>query len=335
VHSGTLTLLFTDIEGSTQRWERHRAAMPEAVRRHDELVRAAIESRGGYVFKTVGDAFCAVFTRPDDAVNACLDAKRKLEAEDFSAVEGIAVRMALHAGVTVERDNDYFGPTVNRVARLLSIGHGGQILVSGVTSELLQGELPELVTLVDRGSHRLKDLTRPEQVYQVLAPDLRHDFPPLRSLDFFPNNLPLETTSFVGRDREVADVVAQLNKHRVVTLVGSGGIGKTRVSLHAAAQVLEEHRDGVWFIELAPLTEGSFIPEAVAAALGVRLPNNVAPLKALVAALRPMRILIVFDNCEHLVAESAEVIAAIVRSCPDVRVLATSRQRLGIAGEAI
>ena len=309
--------------------------MPEAVQRHDELMRAAIEGLGGHVFKTVGDAFCAVFPRPDDAVSACLDAQRKLAAEDFSAVDGIQVRMALHTGVTVERDGDYFGPTVNRVARLLSIGHGGQVLVSGVTSELVQGELPELVTLEDRGSHRLKDLTRPEQVYQLLAPDLRHDFPPLRSLNFFPNNLPLETTSFVGRDAEVADVVALLVKHRLVTLVGSGGVGKTRAALHVAAQVLEQYRDGAWSVELAPLTDGSFIPNEIAAAIGLRLGGNVDSVTALVAALRSMRCLLVLDNCEHLVSESAAIAAAIVHGCPDVHILATSRQGLAIAGEAI
>lgn len=309
--------------------------MADAVRRHDELMREAIEGRGGYVFKTVGDAFCATFARPDDAVAAALDAQRKLAAEDFSGVDGIAVRMALHTGTSVERDGDYFGPTVNRVARLLSIGHGGQILVSGVTSELVLADLPERITLEDRGSHRLNDLTRPEQVHQLLAPDLRRDFPALRSLDFFPNNLPLETTSFVGRDDEVAEVVALLASHRVVTLAGSGGVGKTRVSLHAAARVLEEFRDGVWLVELAPLGEGSYVPEAIAATLGVRLPNAVDPIAALIAALRPMRLLLLLDNCEHLVDESAAVAAAIVRSCPDVRILATSRQGLGIAGETI
>jgi predicted ATPase/class 3 adenylate cyclase len=329
----TLTFMFSDIEGSTQRWERDDAAMADAVRRHDELVRAAIESCGGRVFKTVGDAFCATFDLPAAAVAACLDAQRRLETEDFSAVDGLHVRMALHTGGAVERDGDYFGSTVNRVARLLAIGHGGQVLLSGLTSDLVLDALPECATLADMGSHRLKDLSRPEQVYQLIAPDLRRDFPALRSLGRFPNNLPFESTPFVGREGEVAEVAALLGAHRVVTLVGSGGVGKTRVSLHVAAQVLEQYRDGVWVVELAPLREGGFIPEAIAAALSIRLSNNVEPLASLVAALRPLRALLVLDNCEHLVADAAAVAAAIVRSCPDVRVLATSRQGLGISGE--
>ncbi len=331
----TLTFMFSDIEGSTQRWERDDAAMADAVRRHDELVRVAIESCGGRVFKTVGDAFCATFDEPAAAVAACLNAQRRLEVEDFSAVDGLHVRMALHTGGAVERGGDYFGPTVNRVARLLAIGHGGQVLLSGVTSDLVLDALPELATLADMGSHRLKDLSRPEQVYQLLAPDLRRDFPALRSLGLFPNNLPLESTPFVGRDGEVAEVAALLAAHRIVTLVGSGGVGKTRVSLHVAAQVLEQHRDGVWVVELAPVSEGGFIPEAVAAALSFRLSSNVDPLTSVIASLRPLRALLVLDNCEHLVADAAAVVAAIVRSCPDIRVLATSRQGLGISGEAI
>jgi predicted ATPase/class 3 adenylate cyclase len=330
-----LTFLFSDIEGSTQRWERDDAAMSEAVRRHDELMRLAIEQCGGRVFKTVGDAFCATFAQPCEAVAACLAAQHELGAADFSAVDGLYVRMALHTASAVEREGDYFGPTVNRVARLLAIGHGGQVLLSGITSDLVLDHLPARVTLRDMGSHRLKDLTRPEQVYQLMAPDLRHEFPALRSLGLFPNNLPLETTAFIGRDREVAEVAELLGKHHVVTLVGSGGVGKTRVSLHVAAQVLEEYRDGVWFVELASLSQGAFIPEAIASALGLRLSSSVDPVTSLTAALRPLRLLLVLDNCEHVVEDAAKVAAAIVRECRNVRVLATSRQGLAISGEAI
>jgi predicted ATPase/class 3 adenylate cyclase len=330
-----LTFLFSDIEGSTQRWERDDAAMSDAVQRHDELMRVAIQRCGGRVFKTVGDAFCAIFPEPAGAVEACLDAQHELEATDFSSVDGLHVRMALHTGGAVERDGDYFGPTVNRVARLLAIGHGGQVLLSGATSDLVLDRLPTLVTLRDMGSHRLKDLTRPEQVYQLVAPDLRQEFPALRSLGLFPNNLPLETTAFIGRDREVAEVAELLAHHHVVTLVGSGGVGKTRVSLHVGAQILEQYRDGVWFVELAPLSEGAFIPEEIASALGLRLSSSVDPLTALVGAVRPLRLLLVLDNCEHLVEDAARVAAAITRECRDVRVLATSRQGLGITGEAV
>jgi len=184
--SGTVTFLFSDVEGSTLRWEHDRADMEVAVRRHDTLVRTAIVGRHGYVFKTVGDAFCAVFGRPDEAVAAALDAQRTLLAEDFSAVDGLPVRMALHTGTAEERDGDYFGPTVNRVSRLLAIGNGGQILVSGVTTDLVQGTLPSQASLQDLGAHRLRDLTYPEQVYQLIAPGLRSDFPALRSLEVLP-----------------------------------------------------------------------------------------------------------------------------------------------------
>ncbi|MBV9402663.1 MAG: adenylate/guanylate cyclase domain-containing protein, partial [Candidatus Eremiobacteraeota bacterium] len=251
--TGTVTFAFSDIEGSTQLWERERDAMHEAVRRHDALMRAAIESQGGFVFKTVGDAFCAVFARAEDAVAAALAAQRGLISEDFSAVSGLRVRMALHTGTALERDGDYFGPAVNRVSRLVAIGHGGQTLLSGVTADLVQGCMPAQATLQDLGPHRLKDLARPEQVYQLLAPGLPSDFAPLLSLDLLPNNLPLQLTSFVGREIEVTDIAGMIAPHHLVTIVGSGGVGKTRISLQVGANLLDGSGDGVWFVELAPL----------------------------------------------------------------------------------
>jgi predicted ATPase/class 3 adenylate cyclase len=332
--SGTVTFLFSDIEGSTQRWERDRAAMQDAVRRHDALVRTAIDANGGYVFKTIGDAFCAVFARPEDAIHAALGAQRAISKEDFSAAGGVSIRMALHTGTSEERDGDYFGPTVNRVSRLLAIGHGGQVLVSGVTTDLVQGTLPMQATLQDLGAHRLKDLTLPEQVYQLLAPGLRREFPALRSLEALPNNLPLQLTSFVGRDNEVAEIEGLLLKHRVVTLVGSGGVGKTRASLQVGANILDGSGDGVWFVELAPLADAVLVPNAVATALGIELPARSEPLAALTAALKTKHLVLIFDNCEHLIAAAARVADAIVRACPKIAILASSRQGLGIAGEA-
>ena len=331
--SGTVTFLFSDVEGSTLRWEHDRTDMEVAVRRHDALMRSAIVARHGFVFKTVGDAFCAVFGRPDQAVAAALEAQRVLLAEDFSAVDGLPVRMALHTGTAEERDGDYFGPTVNRVSRLLAIGNGGQILVSGVTTDLVQGTLPSQASLQDLGAHRLRDLTYPEQVYQLIAPGLRSDFPALRSLEVLPNNLPLQLTSFVGRDREVGEIESLLKKHRVVTIVGSGGVGKTRASLQVGANMLDGSGDGAWFVELAPLADGSVIPGAIASAVGIELPAGV-PLDALVAKLKAKHLLLVLDNCEHLVEATARVVDALVRGCPNVVVLASSRQGLGIAGEA-
>jgi predicted ATPase/class 3 adenylate cyclase len=331
--SGTVTFLFSDIEGSTARWERDRAAMQEALRRHDALMRTAVARHGGCVFKTIGDACCAAFERAEDAIAAILDAQRTLAKEDFSGIDGLRVRAAVHTGTADERDGDYFGPAVNRVARLLAIGHGGQVLVSGVTTDLVQGALPRWASLLDLGPHRLKDLARPEQVYQLVAPDLVADFPPLRSLDVLPNNLPLQLKSFVGREREIAEITALIAQHRLVTLVGSGGIGKTRTALQVAANLLDIYADGVWFIELAPLANGDYIPSTVAQALGFTPEPDSEPVGNLVRALKGKQALLVFDNCEHLVESAARVISAILRGCPQVRLLASSRQGLGIEGE--
>ena len=188
--------------------------MQDALRRHDALMQTAIAQHDGYVFKTIGDEFCAAFGRPEDALAAILDAHRALDAENFSGVDGLRVRAAVHTGIADERDGDYFGPALNRIARLLTIGHGGQVLVSGVTSDLVQGALPSRASLRDLGEHRLRDLARPEQVYQLISPDLAADFPPLRSLDLFPNNLPLQLKSFVGRDAEIAEIMALIERHR-------------------------------------------------------------------------------------------------------------------------
>jgi predicted ATPase/class 3 adenylate cyclase len=333
IPSGTVSFVFTDIEGSTERWERDRAAMQSAVRRHDELVRSALVEHDGHVFKTIGDAFCAAFWRPEDAVTAMLDVQRRLAEEDFSAVGGLRVRGAIHTGTADERGGDYFGPAVNRVARLLAIGHGGQVLVSGVSADLLQGSLPTQATLRDLGEHQLKDLARPEYVYQLLAPGLQSEFPPLRSLDALPNNLPRQLTSFIGRDAEVAEITALIEAHPLVTLVGSGGIGKTRTSLQVAANLLDGSGDGVWFIELAPLSSGDFIPATVAQVFSLTLPSEGDAVENLASALKTTRALLVFDNCEHLVDAAARVVAALVKGCPKLKILASSRQGLGISGE--
>ncbi len=332
--SGTITFAFTDIEGSTQRWERDRAAMQQAVRRHDALMRAAIVANAGRVFKTIGDAFCAAFSRPEDAVGAMLAAQRSLAAEDFGAIDGLRVRAAIHTGTADERDGDYFGPAVNRVARLLAIGHGGQVLLSGATADIAQSALESQASLRDLGEHRLKDLARPERVYQLVAPDLLAEFPPLRSLDALKNNLPRVLTTFVGREKELAEITALLEEHQLVTLVGSGGIGKTRASLQVAANLLDGSGDGVWFIELAPLASGDYVASAVAQAMGLGLASNGDPVENLARALESKHALLVFDNCEHLIEAAARVIATLLRACPKVKILASSRQSLGIAGEA-
>jgi predicted ATPase/class 3 adenylate cyclase len=333
VPSGTVTFAFTDILGSTERWERDEAAMREALRRHDALMRTSIASQGGYVFKTIGDAFCASFWRPQDAVAAMVAAQRALAAEDFAAVGGLRVRAAIHTGTADERDGDYFGGAVNRVARLVAAGHGGQILVSAAAAALLAGELPPETALRDLGDHRLKDLARPERVFDVLVPELGAEFPPLRSLDALPNNLPLNLTSFVSRDAEIAEITALVDAHRLVTLVGAGGIGKTRTSLQVAARLLDGSGDGVWFVELAPLSAGGLIATTVAQAMHLTLADDAEPLGALVRALFRKRALLVFDNCEHLIDAASQAVAAILHGCPEIKILASSRQALGVAGE--
>jgi len=332
--TGVVTFLFSDIESSTVRWERDRVAMAAALARHDALMRAALEARGAYIFKTMGDAFCTAFATPLDALAAALDAQRALAAEDFSAVEGLRVRMALHAGNADERDGDYFGPAVNRVARLLAVGNGGQVLLSGACTELIGGHLPPECSLRDLGEHRLKDLAQPERINQLLAPGLLADFPALRSLEHLSNNLPAQVSSFVGREAELAEITALIDQHRLVTLVGSGGVGKTRLSLHVAADRIDDFRDGVWFVELAPLAISDFIPTTVASALGIRLPSEGDLVENLARALKGKELLLVIDNCEHLVEPAAHVISAILHKAPRVKVLASSRQALGVSGEA-
>jgi predicted ATPase/class 3 adenylate cyclase len=332
--TGTVTLLFSDIEGSTVRWDTQREAMQAAVRRHDELMRAAIASNDGFVFKTIGDAFCAAFGGAPDALAGALAAQRTIAAEDWNAVGGLRVRMALHTGVTDERDNDYFGPPVNRVARLLAIGHGGQVLVSGATRALLEGHLPADASLLDLGMHRLKDLSSPERVFQLRVPDLAEQFPPLRSLDALPNNLPAQLTPLLGRDEELRAISALLAESRIVTLIGSGGIGKTRTALQVAADLARD--DGAWFVDLAPIDDPELVPSSIGAVFNIPDEGGAQQLIDRIATVLKLKnLLIVLDNCEHVVAAAARAVEQIAQLCPDVRVLATSREPLAINGEAL
>lgn len=333
--TGTVTFLFTDVEGSTQRWERDRTAMGSALRRHDELVRDAIAAHGGDIFKTVGDAFCAIFPTASEALAASLDAQRALLSEDFSTIDGALVRMALHTGTAETRDGDYFGPALNRVARLLATAHGGQVVLSSASAELLRGELAPEIGLLDLGPHKLKDLARPEHVYQLVAPGLRESFPPLRSLDELPNNLPLQLTSFVGREEDLHAIKALLRDDRLVTLVGSGGAGKTRCAIQVGAELLDAFRDGVWLVELAPISDPALVASAIAQVLSVRESLTEPMLETLVAQLKHRRMLLLLDNCEHVIDAARSVVAAILRACSQSRILATSRESLNVGGEQV
>lgn len=333
----TVTFLFTDIEGSTQLWERHPNEMQTALARHDALLRAAIEDNGGRVFKTIGDAFCATFDDPVDGVAACLQAQLDLAGEPWPEPIVIKVRMALHTGKAEARDLDFFGPSVNRVARLLAVAHGGQTVMSQDTVDGLVLPLGDGIELRDLGIHRLKDLLRPERVYQFQHPGLPATFPPLRSQESsaVPNNLPVQLTTFVGREEEIRRVSEILEKSRAVTLTGSGGCGKTRLALEVAGTQTERFRDGLWIVELASLTEPDSVAQSLAGTLGVREEPGQTVIQSLASQLRPKKLLLILDNCEHLLGTCAEVVSFLLRMCPQLCVMATSRESLNISGEAV
>ena len=258
--SGTVIFLFTDIEGSTRRWEQHPQLMQVAFSQQEEILRHAIEQNGGYAYKMIGDAFQAAFSTVAQAVQAALDAQRALRAAQWPSETGeIKVRMALHAGITEERDGDYVGPALNRVARLLSAGYGGQVLLTRATYELVRDLPPSDITLRDLGEHRLKDLSHPEYVFQLVVADLPSDFPPLKSLDNRPNNLPVQSTPFIGREKEVAEIQKRLELPDLLllTLTGPGGTGKTRLAVQVGAELVDsdDYPDGVWFVNLATTTD--------------------------------------------------------------------------------
>ncbi|MBV8155877.1 MAG: adenylate/guanylate cyclase domain-containing protein [Candidatus Eremiobacteraeota bacterium] len=330
----TVTFLFSDIEGSTARWEAHRDAMQSALARHDAVMRAALERHGGHVFKTIGDAFCCAFSKPQDAAAAAVDAQRALAECDWSAVDGLRVRMAMHTGVAERRDDDYFGPPLNRVARMMSAAHGAQILVSHVAAALLEGTLAPGASLRDLGKYRLKDLPEPEHVFQLDGDGLLADFPPLRAVEENPTNLPLHLTALLGRQRELADIEALVRESRLVTLTGSGGVGKTRTALEAARDSLDTFADGVWLVELAPIAEAALIAGTIAAALRVSVTSGgLPPLEELALAIRNKTLLVVLDNCEHLIAGAAQTVEQLLQRCPGVHFLVTSREALGVHGE--
>jgi len=332
--TGTVTFLFTDIEGSTKLWEDNAPAMQAALARHDELLRRAIEERGGYVFKTIGDAFCCAFPSALHALEAVLAAQPALLSEGWEKTGPLRVRMALHTGSADERRGDYFGPPVNRVARLLSAGHGGQVLLSSATQELVRDTLPEGARLRDLGERRLKDLFRPERVFQLIAPELPTSFPPLKTLDARINNLPAQPTPLVGRERELKEVCDLLRGEgvRLLTLTGPGGIGKTRLGLQVAAELLDEFEDGVFFAALAPITDPSLVASAIAEPLGVVEAGDQPLEEGLKGYLRGKELLLLLDNFEQVLG-AAPLVGELLSACPKLKVLATSRSVLRVYGE--
>ena len=328
------TFLITDIEGSTRLWEEHADAMAPALARHDALLRAAVEGAGGVVIKTTGDGLLAVFGDPIPALRAALDGQHALRDTAWGEIGALKVRMAVHSGTAELRDGDYFGPALNRSARILAIGHGGQILASAMTATLIGDRLTD-VDLVDLGSHRLRDLDRPEQVFQVAVADLPRDFPPLRSLSTGRTNLPVQLTSFIGRERELADVQALVARHRLVTLIGTGGTGKTRLMLEAAGRLAERFADGTWLAELAPLGDPAQVASEIARALGAPEVPGQPALGTVQAFVADKEILLLLDNAEHLVDEVAGIADRLLAVAPRLRILATSREALAVSGEAV
>jgi predicted ATPase len=315
--TGTVTFLFTDIEGSTERWQRDGGSMAEALAAHDELIRSAVARHGGVVFKHTGDGMCVVFRSTPEAVAA---------ATEVQSDVGLPVRMGLHTGEAESRDGDYFGPTLNRAARVMDAGHGGQVLVSSATAGLLSG-----LDLVDLGEHQLKGLEKPERIFQVGS----GEFPALRTPRPMVGNLPVELSTFVGRSHEVKSLVEELDGHRLVTLIGVGGTGKTRLAIETGMTVSDMFTDGCWIVELAMVTVEEAVPFAFAAGLGMAAPPDGDVVDHLVARLRHKRCLIVVDNCEHVLAAAADAVERVVAACPNSVVLATSREPLMVRGERL
>jgi predicted ATPase/class 3 adenylate cyclase len=332
--TGTVTFLFTDIEGSTRLWEQQPEAMATALARHDALLREVIAAQGGTVFKMVGDGLHAAFGTAPDALAAALTAQRALQGEAWGAVGPLRVRMALHTGTAEAREGDYFGPALNRVARLLAAGHSGQVLLSAATWELVRDQLPPEVALRDLGMHRLKDLTRPEQIYQLMVPDLPSEFPPLHTLERWRTNLPVQLTPLIGREQEVATVCDLVRREdvRLVTLSGPGGVGKTRLGVQVAAELLDSFPDGVYFVALAPISDPAFVPSAIAQPLGLQETGSQPLIERLQEYLRDKRLLLLLDNFEQLL-DAASLIAALLAVVPSLKLLITSRSVLHLSGE--
>ncbi len=336
--SGTVTFLFTDIEGSTNLWEKMPDEMRLSLAQHHTILRQSIEANGGHVFQIIGDAFQAVFRLAVQGLAAALAAQRALQSASWGKTGMLMVRMGLNTGpAELDRSGDApyeVSHTLNRVARVMSAGHGGQILLSQESADLVRRELPEGVTLADLGEHLLKGMQWPEHLFQACASGLPQTFPPLATGIAHPSNLPAQLTTFVGREREISEVIDLLDKQRLVTLTGSGGTGKTRLSLQVGENLLEQFPNGVWLVELASLSDPDLVPRTTIAALGMQESATQGLLLQLQNFLKEKQILLLLDNCEHVIEDCAKMVDALLHTCPKLKVLASSREALGVAGEA-
>lgn len=330
------TILFTDIEGSTRLWEEHGDAMAKSLARHDEILARTIDARNGRILKTTGDGMIAVFEDPEDGVRAAVVVQRELGAEPWDPSTPIRIRIGIHSGDTEQRGDDLFGPVMNRAARIMAAAHGGQILVSGTAADLARSHLPAETGFIDLGLHRLKDLTTPERLYQVTTDGLPSNFPPPRTLDGRPNNLPQQTTEFVGRESDLTAVQLMMDSPsaRLVTITGPGGAGKTRLALQVAAEQLDRFHDGVFFVDLSTETTPQGVYEAMVRTLGLAALGSGEPLEVLATRLRDSHLLLVLDNFEQVLEASIGLVSLLQR-VPNLELLVTSRESLRVRAEKV
>jgi predicted ATPase/class 3 adenylate cyclase len=330
----TLTFVFTDLESSTRLWERFPEAMKPAVERHDAILRDAVEGSDGRVVKIMGDGLMAVFSSAAGGLDACLRAQRALQDEAWGETGPLRVRMGIHAGEALPRAGDFLGPAVNRAARIMAAAHGGQVLLSERVAQLAGERLPADAGLRDLGEHRLRDLSQPEHIFQLVHSDLASDFPPLQTLSYRPNNLPTQTSEFLGRDAQVAAIRDLLDAVgvRLLTLTGPGGIGKTRLALQAAADQIDRFDDGVYFVDLSAVRSANAVFDAIVRAVGLAGAGDERPLEVLKQELRHRHMLLLLDNFEQVMA-AAEGVADLLQQCSELKVLVTSREALRVRGE--
>jgi predicted ATPase/class 3 adenylate cyclase len=334
--SGTVTFLLTDLEGSTRMWEREPEAMKAAMVRHDEILEKAIAAHRGFVFSRMGDGMATAFATAGDAVAAAVTVKQALAEENWRTAVPLKARIGLHtAEAVIVDDSGYANLPINRCARLMAAAHGGQIVISGATESLVRDRLPDGVGLVDLREHRLRDLGQPVHVFQLSWTDRPDEFAPLRSLDAFPGNLPAQLSSFIGRQAEVSRIAAALTESRVVTITGVGGVGKTRMAIQVAAELLPRYREGAWLVELAPVRDPDGVVGAVAAAFRLTNRSGQTIDESLLEMLANKHLLLILDNCEHLIGAAARLVTRIERECPGVVMLATSREGLAVDGEQL
>jgi len=330
--TGTVTFLFSDIEGSTRLLQSRAAAWPALLARHQELLRDAFEASGGREAGTEGDSFFVAFPTAPGAVAAAVAAQRALAAEPWPSEAELRVRIGLHTGDADLGVEGYVGLHVHRASRIAGVGHGGQVLISDATRVLIAEALPDGIGLRDLGEHRLKDLERTEHLWQLVIPGLQNDFPPIRSLDAIPNNLPTRLTTFLGREREIAEVMELLGRSRLLTLTGPGGTGKTRLSLQVARRALARHPGGIFFVELAPISEAELVAPTIAQTLGLPDRGGRGAVDRLVDHIGERAVLLVLDNFEQVV-DAAPTVSALLAACPNLTVLTSSRAVLHVSGE--